>query len=365
MVGAFPPPVHGAALVNAAMAVAIERSKGHAVVFDLAASTTRKGPLIRVRRLARAMFELLKFFTCCIRMRPSSLYIGASGGLGQIYEAAFILLARFFSVPVVIHHHSYAYIDNRRLYAKIFTLIAGIRAVHVVLCPEMAAVLKKNYKTVKTTLAISNAIFVENVGTALFSHVEKSVLRTIGFLGNISSDKGIYEFLEVARYLQSRSLEIVIAGPFQDRAVEKTVRLELQTLNYVKYVGPKYGQEKNEFFRGIDVLIFPSKYIHEAEPLTVLEALANGVPVISSDRGCIKQLLPVAVGKVVGEGEDFTNTALGQIDRWLKYPQEFVDSATASRNHFFYLRSDARSRLRKLLSVLRTGRETLKMGNRF
>ena len=358
MVGAFPPPVHGAALVNLAVRDAII-SQEHisAKVFNLSPPALDRTFGARLLRLQPVFESALGFVSQCIKDRPLSLYVGASGGFGQLYEAAFVLCARFFSIPVVIHHHSFSYIDRSSWHARFFTWVAGSAALHVALCPDMANGLSRRYKSAKRVLSLSNAILVS---TPSIVPTEKSALRTIGFLGNISEEKGIYEVIEIAKRLADDSVRIVIGGPFQDYDVETEVLLKIELLSAVRYVGPKYGREKDEFFGQIDVLVFPSKYVHEAEPLTVLEALAYGVPVIAAERGCIRRLVPGAVGKVVGRDDDFASVALEQINEWRRSPSKFAETARAAKNHFAYLRDEAKKSLEELLNALAcSGRKSL------
>ena len=350
MVGAFPPPVHGAALVNLAIHDAIvSRDYLSPRVFNLAPPSLKRSLGARLLRAMSVPKSALGFVWLCFWDRPTSLYVGASGGLGQLYEAAFVLCARCFSVPVIIHHHSFVYIDRPSWHVGFFTWIAGDRALHVALCPEMANGLSKTYRSAVSVLTLSNAIFVQTPSVEV---PEKRALRTIGFLGNISEEKGIYEFIEIAKHLSVNSVQIVIAGPFQDSNIKTEVLAEIDSLSTVMYLGPKYGRDKEDFLCQIDVLVFPSKYEHEAEPLTVLEALAHGVPIIATERGCIKRLVPGSVGKVVGRYDDFASVALDQINEWRRSPSEFAESANAAKNHFSFLRDEAKQSLQELLDKL-------------
>ena len=55
---------------------------------------------------------------------------------------------------------------------------------------------------------------------------------------------------------------------------------ELKLNKLVKFVGPKFGQEKIHLFDNSDVFVLPS--FSEGSPLVVLEALSRGVPVLTT-----------------------------------------------------------------------------------
>ena len=55
--------------------------------------------------------------------------------------------------------------------------------------------------------------------------------------------------------------------------------------------------ESIHFFQ-IDILLLPTRYVNEVEPLVILESLRNGVPVLANSRGCIDCLLPSTLSLV-------------------------------------------------------------------
>jgi len=174
------------------------------------------------------------------------------------------------------------------------------------------------------------------------------VIGALGFFSNVSRDKGIFDFLDLVQATEAQGLSLLshVAGPFQDVQTERAVNRRLQKLTTTQYVGPQYGADKDRFFDGIDVLVFPTSYVNEAEPLAILEALSRGIPIITYARGCIPEILTSECGKVIDQDEPFVPAALEQIKAWLDDPSAFAAASQAAitRFHQLYAANDARWR---------------------
>jgi glycosyltransferase involved in cell wall biosynthesis len=95
---------------------------------------------------------------------------------------------------------------------------------------------------------------------------------------------------------------LVIIGP--DGGEIKTV-LELgKQLNVGKYftwLGPKYDEEKFTAFAGTDVFVLPSDW--EGYPVAIVEAMASGIPVITTNiRGPIEMIENGVTGLIIKKG---------------------------------------------------------------
>lgn len=316
MIGAFPPPVHGMAAVNAAVRERFANAGGVPVVIDLSASSLDRSLVVRLKRLPRVVHGIGALLFRW-KIHDSSFYISISGGFGQIYEILFVLLSRLRWKRVYLHHHSFAYIDKTKWITRILTWIAGPRSVHITQSQGMATRLCSLYSSVHRVVPISNVIFFINGRPQAGTMHNK--LKTIGFLSNISAEKGVFVFLDLVAAYEAEGLDIhaKLAGPFQDSITEQKVRKRILELHSIEYVGPQYGETKEAFLSSIDVLIFPTMYDNETEGIVNHEAMSHGVPVIAYGRGCIPEFIGTECGLVIDPSLPFIQPALVQLKQWL------------------------------------------------
>ncbi len=331
LVGPLPPPVHGMAAVNAAVADQLRSIGASVLVIDVAASSLDRAVWARFGRLPRVLAGLGRFIREP-RAAAEALYMSVSGGLGQVYELLFVIVARIRAVPIFLHYHSYAYLDRPNLLTRALIAAAGRQTTHVVLSEGMALRLESAYPTAAgRTVAVSNAgLLLEPAGT---TPPERVGLKTIGFLGNIAAEKGVFEFLDVVARLEegAEPIEARLAGPFQDDETERAIRSRLDELTTTTYLGPLYGPDKTAFFREIDALLFPTKYVNEAEPLVIHEAMMHALPVIAYDRGAIREVVPETAGLVIDRNDDFVAPAVNRLLDWAASPTTYQ---AASRGAF-------------------------------
>jgi len=257
----------------------------------------------------------------------------------------FIFVARLSGTKLFIHHHSFAYVDYRSILAGLAITLAGRGATHIVLCDQMRIRIERTYGRKLTATVLSNFAFA--LDTWLPKGRARLRCRTIGYLSNISPQKGIIQFLELASRIRALRLDlgIIVAGPFENPDVEKSVSAKLVQIGDIEYRGAVYGKDKQTFFDDIDLIIFPSQYAHEAEPVTVIEALTVGVPVIATDRGCLPTLVSQDFGLVISTGGDFVELAVKQLRSWLEHPGDYSKASLLAAQYASCCRGSARKSL--------------------
>ena len=259
--------------------------------------------------------------------------MSVSAGPGQIYEVLFVLCARLRGLRPYLHHHSFAYLDRRSPLTRLLFRLAGRSATHITLSQHMGARLKDLYQ-LENVVSVSNAVFLPEPQSDVPRN--RLELETLGFLSNLSVEKGIFEFLDLMRATQERGLSVrgLLAGPFDDPGTEDEVRARLGTMGYVDYVGPQYDQGKNQFFSAIDVFVFPTQYRNEADPVVIHEATSRGIPILAFGRGCIPEIVNSDSGLVVLAGEPFVPAAMAKIQEWVDSPRAYRQASVAASAQF-------------------------------
>jgi len=301
-VGPLPPPLNGFSNV-CAMMLAMLRSNGEVHVFDRAPK--HKQP----RQLLTQLLLPLQYGTLCLKRRDLVLYLALSGAYGQIYDWLYVLISKALRRPIFIHHHSFAYIyQPTRLNHWFFAWVRN--ANHIVLSRSMGDALVRLYRLNPATIkTVSNAAFYTAAEASRPELAGRAPLQ-LGYLSNITFEKGIVEFFSILERLHGLHIEYQahIAGPVAEAARETFEKL-LSGASQVEYVGPVFGEAKDAFYRQMDVFLFPTKYANEAEPLVVYEALRQGVYVIACDRGAISEMLRNGAGVAFAQDQIIESAA--------------------------------------------------------
>lgn len=311
-VGPLPPPVHGASKVTAGM-VRLMREHGLAVTCIDTGANGRFGlryHWIRILRHLKATGEAL---------RPSTrmVYIGGAGGLGLLYQSLVVLAARVRGVPILFHHHSGRYIDKRYLPAVVLRLVFGGRVEHVVLSQAMASGILASFPRSYKVHIWSNACHVElsSFPRQRRTASEKVITQPIvfGHLCNLSIDKGLPDVIDVLRTAMDVGMnaKLVVAGPVAGAAEAALIqRAEADFGDHFSYQGPLEPGQVARFMAPLDIFLFSSRYVHEAEPLVVLEAAAVGVPTIAAGNSSVRELVEALAGEVIYPTDAFGVTAI-------------------------------------------------------
>jgi len=306
-VGPLPPPVHGFSNICANMLVQL-KARSPVEVFDRAPHT-KNGAANIVTQLEQPC----RYFASCLKHQEFSLYLALSGGLGQLFDWLYVLISKIFSQRIFIHHHSFSYLIAPSLINKMF--FALLRSdTHIVLSRGMGSALAGTYKLdTRRVKVLSNAAFFEPIKDVTVSRLDDSAPIRIGFLSNITLEKGVAEFFAVLANLSKLEIKYraLIAGPVAP-AVQEAFNQLLATAKDTAHLGPIYGETKELFYQQLDILLFPTKYANEAEPLVIHEALRSGIHVIACDRGAIAELLQNGAGFAFKE-DAFVRCAVTQI----------------------------------------------------
>jgi glycosyltransferase involved in cell wall biosynthesis len=329
VIGPVPPPVHGFSQATMEIASLFETAGYSVACIDLKPVRGKKGILSSLKVRLRQMAEVV-----VKARRGADFYLALSGGPRQVVDLVFLLLGRLCGTKMYIHHHSFSYLSRTSRLASLCFRVCGPSATHLVLCGAMEAELSRRYGVVRNTEIFSNSALLGGGGPFR----QRTEVKTLGFLGALTLDKGIFEFLQVAAQLApvNPDLRFRIAGPCNDEGILIRVKNACQSCSNLEYVGPVYGEAKTEYLETLDVLLFPSTYRNEAEPFVIWEAQASGIPVIAPDRGCMGEILrPEAKHAVVVPLDQcFVEMTVKTIRNWLSDSKAYAQRSTEVNHRF-------------------------------
>jgi len=354
VIGPLPPPVHGQARICELMTQLL-RGRCRLWVGDISSGGFVRGAQYHLRRMLKVMRAGILLIMNSLHGRRR-LYLAVDARWGLIYAIALMSFARLTRHDIFLHHHSFSYIDRRFWPAGALFWLAGRRATHIVLCNHMGEHVRALYPQIAHTFVMSNAWQSPPVPARRRREIDTNASRLrVGLLSNLCPEKGLLDFLELLRVAAARSLPIdgVLSGPPVASADAQTIADARREFGaQLDYRGPVYGDAKERFFNDIDVFLFPTRFVVEAESIVVLEAMSYGVPVIAFARGCIAEDLTESGGLALPVGGPFVDPALARIEEWLSNPAVFSAASAAAATKQWRLFTEATTALDQLLAAL-------------
>jgi glycosyltransferase involved in cell wall biosynthesis len=115
------------------------------------------------------------------------------------------------------------------------------------------------------------------------------------YLGGLFESKGFFDLLRSVPDVlkQTTDVRFVFVGdksfPEARQAIEWVQQNSLE--RYVSFLGTRSGDEKTRIFQESDVFAFPTWYPLEGQPVAVIEAMAAGLPVLTTRHATIPDIL--------------------------------------------------------------------------
>ena len=147
---------------------------------------------------------------------------------------------------------------------------------------------------------------------------------TVGYLARVAPEKGLHALCEAYRVLRERTkgepARLVAAGylPPEHRPYLDEIRRQLHEWGLAgefEYRGEVDRAGKTAFLQSLDVFSVPTVYV-EPKGLFLLEALANGVPVVQPRRGAFPEMVAKTGGGLLVEPDDPAALADGWLELW-------------------------------------------------
>ena len=245
--------------------------------------------------------------------KPDVVHIHSSFGPSFYRKMPFIYMASWRKIPIVNHIHG-----------------ADFDEFYVNAPEEKKAKIKKVYSKCNVLIALSEEWkqrlsqivsedrieIIENYSVlhedALEERMQRKCNNTVLFLGELGKRKGCYDIPAVIAQVKKSisSVKFILAGAgseADEKAIKKLID-EKGVSDNVEFPGWVRGDTKDKLLREADVFFLPS--YNEGMPMSVLDAMGYGLPVVSTNVG--------GIPKIVHDGENGYCCDPGDVNRFAK-----------------------------------------------
>ncbi len=356
--GRFPPPVHGAALMNENYFKALSKDKNFKVkrIKINYSDTLSELGKVNLKKFFGFFIVFFKLFKELVFFRPKIIYFElAHRGFAFYRDSVYVILCKLFKRKIIFHFQAKGIKESseknaftRNYYRFILRNTKAILLSNLLLY-DLEGFVKK-----KDIFIVPNAIRDELTDKEFKNIIEKrskNKKKVLLFLSNMIESKGPLDVLNICEALKKEGVEFIcnFVGVFSDEKFKTRFFNEIKKKGLQKecfYLGPKYGKDKLKILEGTDYLIFPTNYENEVFPLVILEALMFGIPVFSYKNAAIPEIISKDYLGFVAKRKDWKSLfknlydRLGHKENALKIREEFKNK---------YLLSISVDKLRHLL----------------
>ena len=246
-----------------------------------------------VKKLGDIFHLYVQIITYLAKNKVDFCYLTINAkGVAWLKEMVIVAILKSFDVPLIYHYH------NKGVRLNAYTFWKKL----------LYKFQFKNSKSILLSSLLENDIsqfvarkdiYICPNGIPAVSKVSKNNhderICQILFFSNLIESKGVYVLLEACKLLKKKNMPFrcVYIGGEGDitgaQLLEKIKEFGLQ--DDVKYLGKKYGTEKELAFSESDIFVFPTFYSSESFPLVNLEAMQHSLPIISTKEGGIPDII--------------------------------------------------------------------------
>jgi glycosyltransferase involved in cell wall biosynthesis len=240
-------------------------------------------------RLARFSYSLalpLRVLSACWRKKPDAMYLSMKRSkFGMLTDLFAVLAYRSTSRgPVIVHLHGadLALALNSYFTGQVAHLLWRSVTDVIILSPRM----KEQLQSLPPRRIHVVGNFSEMFATPVAVEEKVATLgkRTmhVVYLSNIMYSKGFLYLIEAVKMLQDegRRVHLSLAGQALNdhwmTAVEAQEALKMGLSIGIRYLGIVSGDAKRELLSIADVLVLPTFYPTEAQPISLIEGMAFG-----------------------------------------------------------------------------------------
>lgn len=293
IVGKLPPPYMGPSiafsiLIHSKLKVYYDLS-WFDVTLNKSLNTLGK---MSIGKLLNSCSLLIRFSKQVRKTRPEIALIPISQStIGFLKDALLILICSFYGVNIVIQLRGSNFLNwlkkSSVLNQSFVKWVLG-KTLGVIVLGEKLRYLFTDYYTEDKIFVVPNGGELNFPDKIVHQNTKLKIL----YLANLQQSKGIEDVIDAIKIVNDNrpgAIHLTVAGGWREEEVKSYCidRTRKSSLP-VTFTGPVSGDEKLRLFSQADLFVFTPRE-PEGHPWSVIEAMAAGIPVITTDRGAITE----------------------------------------------------------------------------
>lgn len=249
-----------------------------------------------------------------IKSQPSVVFISLPKTFITLFKVFPILVLKTifrFKLLGELAGSSFYFLESNFIIQKI--CISSLRKFDSIRVLGDATLQYLNNYGISNGYVMDNGVQIPHTGLRIAKRFKEGQMPHLLFVGALNKEKGIFVLSEIADLLQQNKIEFIfdIVGEWSSKQ-ERDEFHHLINLKGIdgrfKFHGLQINDSKWDLFLNADLFIFPS--FNEGQPITILEALAFGLPIVSSNVGLIPETIKDGINGLIingNKGSDFLN----------------------------------------------------------
>ncbi len=237
------------------------------------------------------------------------IYLNGARSIGGTFRnVPFLIISKILRNKTILHFHCGDiddFVNSQNKIVKFF-LLSAYKLVDklIILSPT----LRKNFSQI---INKDNLVIIENGISSPFYNskvIRESEVIKLLYLSNLILSKGYFDILialdHIVNKLKFKNIECNFCGEFltsyddpELNSIEKMKRdfhnyiSQNNLINNVNYKMQVLDEEKNKLLNESHILILPTNYSTEAQPLSIIEAISRGNVIISTNFRAIPDMV--------------------------------------------------------------------------
>jgi glycosyltransferase involved in cell wall biosynthesis len=349
LIGPTPPPYHGVAMAIQSLLGSALREPFDLTHLDI---SDRRGihhvdhpDLHDVGLFLRHWIRLLVIL---IRQRPHLVYLPISqSSVGILRDSLFFWPSYLLGSKVVFHLHGgnfRGWYESRGKGMKTYVRVVLRRISRMVVLGESLKGLFDGLVPSRQIEVVPNGIEWAKIPLSERKVFPNRPYRVL-YVGTLNRQKGALVLLAAIPLVRKvrQDVEFVFAGPWsnaEDQREAESFVARNRLADVASFLGLVEGEGKREVFESGDLFVFPAVQ-QEGQPLVVIEAMAAGLPILYTHRGCLRETVidhEEGLEIEIGNPEDLSRKILWM----LAHPDEIKRMGSNSRGRYEELYTGSR-----------------------